>query len=307
MGGSRGYTRLAALTVALTIALVGLGSLVRTTGSGLGCPDWPLCYGSVIPPMDGAAWLEWSHRTLAAVVGLLIVAVAAWTWRRSPSPSRRAIAVALVALLAAQALLGRETVHRELPPELVATHLATAMVLLGLLAWLASPLRPARFTPWQAGTVRLTAVLIATVVLMGTWVVASGAGLACSTWPACAEAPVPLRDGETLHTVQWLHRLAVVAGVLALGVQARLLVRSHDRGVRVAVHAALGLYLVQMVVGALNVWWTLPIGLQVLHLVLASTIWVVCVYLVAVVRPEAGAWERSRRLAPGAPVQGGAV
>ena len=117
--GGREMTRyqwLTVLTAGATLALIAVGAIVRTTGSGLGCPDWPLCQGGLIPPAERTAIIEYSHRTLAAVVGLLIVATAIVTLRlRREDAAARGLAVASLPLLGLQAWLGRETVLRELP------------------------------------------------------------------------------------------------------------------------------------------------------------------------------------------------
>src|SRR5690349_17346265 len=80
--------RLALGTAAVMFALIVVGSIVRTTGSGLACPDWPLCHGRLIPPLQFNILIEWFHRLLALVVGLLLLATAAWTLLR---PGTRAI------------------------------------------------------------------------------------------------------------------------------------------------------------------------------------------------------------------------
>src|SRR5437870_10431996 len=127
----KGFRALSVATAVATFALVVLGGVVRVSGSGLGCPDWPLCHGRVLPPLELHSIIEYSHRTTASLTSALVVltAVVAWlAWRK-----RRDIVipatVALV-LLVVQVLLGAITVRLELPPMIVLAHLATAMALL---------------------------------------------------------------------------------------------------------------------------------------------------------------------------------
>ena len=132
------FQLLATTTVIATLVLVAIGAIVRTTGSGLGCPDWPLCHGAWHPPAEKTAIIEYSHRTAAAIVGVLVMATVyvalRYHWRDA---TLRWLSIASLPLLGFQALLGRETVERELPPEVVTFHLATAMVLLAVLALIA--------------------------------------------------------------------------------------------------------------------------------------------------------------------------
>lgn len=274
-GGSDAYRRFSLLTVAATILLIGAGSVVRTSGSGLGCPDWPLCHGQVLPPLDRTALIEWSHRTIAAATGAMVLVVAAWTWLRYRTNRLRAVAsLAVVPLLIVQALLGREAVVRELPPAVVATHLLAGMLLLAALVVLATPRRIATVesTP---GTLRpyvhLALAASALTIILGAVMVAEGGAYACTSWPGCAEAELPWQ-ASGLHLLHWLHRggtvFAVLTAVLLTARAWRVTEAAHARCVATAV---LTLYALQAVLGAANVLWQPGIA-RVGHLVLAAVI-----------------------------------
>ena len=131
------FQKLAAATVVTTVLLVTIGVVVRATGSGMGCPDWPLCHNGVLPPLDDTqAWLEWIHRTVAAIIGFEILGLALLALR--DHRDRRSIlwpTLAAVVLVGFQAWLGRETVRLNNSGESVTAHLAAAMALLGLLVY----------------------------------------------------------------------------------------------------------------------------------------------------------------------------
>src|SRR3981081_3390006 len=127
----KAFRALSVATAVVTYALVVLGGVVRFPGSGLGCPDWPLCHGRLLPPLNVHAIIEYSHRTtasLTSVLGVLTALVAWLAWRH-----RRDIvipATIALGLLVVQVVLGAITVRLELPPMIVLAHLATAMALL---------------------------------------------------------------------------------------------------------------------------------------------------------------------------------
>ena len=132
------FQKLAALTLATTLLLVVVGVIVRATDSGLGCPDWPLCYGQLIPPLDDPkAWIEWIHRDIAAIIGFQILGLAFLAVRdHRDRPSLLWPSFAAVGLVGFQAWLGRETVRLGNSGESVTAHLAAAMTLVGLLVFL---------------------------------------------------------------------------------------------------------------------------------------------------------------------------
>lgn len=309
------YQWLAVTTVVLTLVLIAVGAIVRTTGSGLGCPDWPLCHGRLLPPAERTAIIEYSHRSLAALVGLLVVATALVTLRRRRNDSTaRALAVASLPLLGLQAWLGKVTVERELPAEVVTFHLGTALVLLAVLALIAlfalmGETREVIDSAERRSFFRVTvgaAVVTGGVLLIGAYVVGSGATTACTTWPSCLEAPIPFLDGGQLQDVHWLHRITVVVGLGAVAVVAfaAAQLRTDAAAVRTGAQALVGLYALQIAVGGLNVLTKFSDAALVAHLALGAAIWAVLVLLVvgARLRPVASALEAEP--APPAPRTG---
>ena len=297
IGSMTGYQRLTVLTAVATLVLIGVGALVRTTGSGLGCPDWPFCYGQIIPPAEKMAIIEYSHRTLAMVVGFLIMGTA-WVTLRHHSDDRpaRTLAIISLPLLFLQAWFGKVIVERELPAEVVMIHLGTALALLAMLAVIAafSVLGPARRrveSSERASVLRIAhiaAIVIAGVLMVGAYTVGSDAGVACTTWPSCAEGAVPFVDGGRLQHIHWLHRITVVAGLAAIGVLAMAATNMRERTpiLERAVWAALALYGVQIAIGALNILSGFAELVLVAHLAVGSAIWALLVLIIVVGRFE---------------------
>jgi heme A synthase len=276
-------------TVAATLLLITIGAIVRTTESGLGCPDWPLCYGQIIPPAEKTAIIEWSHRTVASIVGLLVVASTLVALRQHRNDRLVFwIAIPVLPLLAIQAWLGKITVERELPPEIVAIHLSTALVLLALLSLIAaySFLGTDR-ARWgdrdHDGLLRvsvLATAVTAVVLVIGSYVVGTGAGYACSDWPGCSQATIPFLDGGRLQHIHWLHRITVVIGAAVIALLAYFVLsemRDPDPLLRKAAHSLIGLYAVQIVIGALNPLTDFSTAAQVAHLAVGSAIWALLV------------------------------
>jgi heme o synthase len=284
------FTWLAAATVAMTFVLVIVGVVVRSTGSGLGCPEWPTCHGSWIPPFDDVhAIIEWSHRSTAAIVGLLAFALgvsAVVGYRR-----RREIlwpSIGAFLLVVFQAVLGKITVESELSGEIVTAHLATAMALFALVIYLLIRSRyPARLAPsaardgftWLAA---ITAAATYVLLLLGVHVCATGTTMAFPDWPLMHGSLLPVLTDTT--TPQFLHRWAgVLVGLLvvATAVAALRTQGAHRFVVWLAVLAAV-LFPLQGVVGAFQIFFQLAPWTQVLHLGLAAAIWGLLFALVVV-------------------------
>src|SRR6266516_3592989 len=190
----RAHSMIAPLSLAAAIAtylLIVVGAVVRVSGSGLGCPDWPLCHGRIVPPLETGAIIEYTHRLVGALASplILISCAAAWLSRRQ----QRALAVPAIlvpVLLAIQIGLGAVVVKLELPAMVVLVHFGFAMLILGLLTWVAVWARPAprllgmptAGSAVPAGIVRLigaTTGLVLVLILSGAYVQASGATWAC--------------------------------------------------------------------------------------------------------------------------------
>ncbi|HYM50354.1 MAG TPA: heme o synthase [Candidatus Limnocylindrales bacterium] len=271
---------LAVAAAVVTYGLVVLGGVVRVSGSGLGCPDWPLCHGHLLPPLNVHAIIEYSHRTTATLASTLLVltAAAAWLFARR-RPDIRWPALIAVLLLVLQVALGAITVLLELPPIIVLAHLATAQALLGAACITAA----AAVLPWD-GTrsqdrpsfraARLAAGATYLLIVSGSLVVGTGASSACTGWPLCGGGLSLSFD--RLPLVQLLHRgVAAALGIVILGALLTVLRRSgRSAAVRLWVAFTVTALALQVAVGAAVVLLHLPPALRGLHLALATAVWV---------------------------------
>ena len=284
---SRFFVYLASATVLLTVGLIVFGAIVRVTDSGLGCGnEWPLCHGSLIPPLDNiTAWIEWTHRLFAVLIGLFGLAMlimAIRTYRKSDLLVFGATVIAAV-LYAAQSALGAIVVKLDLPPTMVTLHLGTAMLLLAalLIAALSAVYQPQGHYERDNFTLLayITAALSFVIILTGALVRGSGATLACIDWPLCNGSVLPFNQG-TLQTIHWLHRLAVVG----LGAALLLLVwqvwaaRPSVLMRRLALAAGIA-YLIQAGVGAFFVLTSAAPEWGAVHVGFAALTWALLVAL----------------------------
>ena len=281
---------LALLSSLATYALIALGGTVRATNSGLACPDWPRCHGQLIPPLETHILIEYSHRLAAATVGLLIVgtAIAAWLWYRE-NRFVLAGAAAAVALLIGQVLIGAVTVNLELPDTVVALHLSIALMLLATLiatavgaVWWQRPGPSAAGggpggRSGVAGLAFAAALATLALILVGSYVANSGAGLVYSDWPLFNGKLIS--SGGRLADLHYAHRLlAAVVGALVLALAVRIWRRERRPALVAAIAFALAAYVAEVLVGAVNVWLELPTSTRIIHLALASAVWSALVF-----------------------------
>jgi cytochrome c oxidase assembly protein subunit 15 len=208
----RSFNRLVAFTLVLTLFLIMLGAYVRLTDAGLGCPDWPGCYGKLTPTMAsehisaavteqggehgpvsmGKAWREMVHRYIASGLGLLIIAIAVLAWRRREQLGQSPwLATSLVGVVILQGLFGKWTVTLLLKPAIVTGHLLGGMLTFSLLLWLwcRQQAQPRYVDPEPMasliGPARIALALVSLQIFLGGWTSTNYAALACTDFPTC--------------------------------------------------------------------------------------------------------------------------
>ena len=306
----RWLRRLALGIAVLAFVVAVLGAWVRLTGAGLGCPDWPGCYGRMVIGPDGTrlgaaieggkAWREMVHRYFAGALGLGIVALAAVAVRdrRRGAGGPIGLPVALVVLVAFQAALGAWTVTLRLQPVVVVAHLLGGMAILGLLwrLFLGPPSPAGGSRPgWVRPAVVAGLAVLVVQIALGGWTSANYAALACPDFPTCHGSWWPdgdygagfrlwqesgSRSGfeggvlavEARIAIHVMHRIGALVTVLYLGgLCAATMWRGRpDRGLATAALVVLGLLVVQAGLGVSNVWLGLPLGIAVAHNAVAA-------------------------------------
>lgn len=274
---------LAAAGFALTIEtflLISLGGLVRNAGAGLSCPDWPLCFGQVVPPMDYQVFLEWFHRLMAGSISVFLLGLSlAIALNAELRAKVGVLCVMAVCFLAGQVVLGGLTVLGLLGPHWVSSHLAVALLFFGtslvMTLKLIDSARPARaaVAPRRLMIAAFGATgVLYLQILLGGLVSSNYAGLACTDFPTCNGAWVPAFDG--LVAIHFLHRVGAVVATTALVAffaLARKRVQSRrGRAALLAVPALLG---VQVFFGVSAVLMKLPLPVSVAHLATATALW----------------------------------
>jgi heme A synthase len=282
---SQGFRRLALATVAATDSGLGCGP------GGSGFHGWPLCRGNVIPGASIHTFIEYSHRTVASAVAILMLALAALAWRRyrtNRAIVRASFAAALLVL--AQGLLGAATVEKDLSEPLVAAHLGLAMMLLALAIYIWRASRPGvagaepvdggpRFRPLAVASSGLVfCTIVAGGYMAGTqhygrpdYHLGDGAHHACGKeFPACNGSFLPFGKSR-LVDIHLTHRVFMYLTVIA--VVALVVMALRRRVLTSWAWGLLGILFVQVLLGALNVWLDEYEALIVAHLAVATVLW----------------------------------
>ncbi|WP_035054536.1 COX15/CtaA family protein [Andreprevotia chitinilytica] len=308
-------------TVVWTFCLAMLGAYVRLSDAGLGCPDWPGCYGRITPPeqqheiahaekhfggeVDPAkGWKEMVHRYCVGGLSLLLLAALILTARhRRELNVNVPMLLAPVAVIVFQALLGMWTVTLKLMPIVVTSHLIGGLTLLATITLIASRASLSQQALSGRSWVWLALVVVIAQIVLGGWVSSNYAGLACDGFPACrgSFAPPPgLLDAlhpdrqlgltasgapltiDHLAAIHWLHRLGALVVLAVVGGLAWRLRRIQPRWAKL-----LGLALVvQLTLGIVNAVYSLPLPAAVAHNGGAGLLVVLLTALLASTRSE---------------------
>ena len=297
------YALITVVALAALSLIVVTGAAVRLTGSGLGCPDWPKCYGQVVAPLEFHAVIEYGNRLITGFVGIVVIAACALAWFRRPFRWHLALFGALLPIgVLGQAILGALVVKHHLKPELVIGHYILSMILLDAafaLAWCA------RYAPHErrrssdrlgVWAVRALVPVGQLTILLGTITTASG------PHPGDHRGELVQRfDFRGAETLEWMvQRHGVMAALFGLAAVAVWLILRRPGGDRRAlrpVAVLIGLIAAQGVLGIAQYNLELPAGLVWLHIVLAVLNWLAVLWSVG----AAGRIEPRTSAAPAEP------
>jgi heme a synthase len=283
----RRYAQVTLVALAALALIVLTGAAVRLTDSGLGCPDWPRCYGGTTPPLETHAVIEYGNRLLTGFVGLAVIAAAVLAFFRKPFRWHLALFGALLPVgVVGQAILGALVVEYHLAPGLVMSHFILSMMLLDAafaLAWCS------RYEPWERrrSRDRLGVWSVRALIPFGQLTIAAGTVATASGPHAGAHA------GQLVHrftfegsqTLEWVVQrhaaIATVYGLAAVGVWFLLRRPGGDRRAVKPLTVVLGLLALQGAVGGLQWYLELPTEIVWVHIAIATGNWLAMLWTVA--------------------------
>ena len=327
------FRRLALLGAALAATVVVLGAWVRLTDAGLGCPDWPGCYGHVYPQADhnfSKAIHEMIHRYFATTLGAIILGLLAWAlWNRKARGQPLKAVALLFVLVCLQGALGALTVTLLLKPLIVTAHLLGGLSTLGILWWLSLRPEQRQLTRGELALRKFALVGLAALALqiaLGGWTSSNYAAVACPDLPTCQQSwwpPMDFRDAFVLWrgldidytggvlanpariAIHVTHRIGALAlGLILIFVGATTFVRAQSRALRVIGGLLVCAVLLQIGIGVSMVHFGMPLGVATMHNAGAALLVICTVTLLRLLwpepaaRPEATITVRPERLRP---------
>ena len=276
------YKVVALLSLVVSFIQIALGGFVRASESGLGCPDWPLCHGKIIPPFEFHTLIEYSHRLNGSLLGILVAVLLILCIMRYRRDKQLMLAnYAAFTLVVSAGILGGITVITELAWWIRLIHLGIAQFLAACLMYITykfafdnlsndySYLNPIRAWKWKK---ILCVSLVFLLIVSGSYMVGIGASSSCSSWPLCKGLSIP--DGMS-YQVHMGHRYISVVTLAFVGyISIELMI--HAKGnklIKRVTHSALGLLGIQIILGAVTVWSGFSSHMKVTHLSVATLVW----------------------------------
>ena len=309
------FRRLALLGAALAATVVVLGAWVRLTDAGLGCPDWPGCYGHFYPQADhnfSKAIHEMIHRYFATTLGSIILGLLAWAlWNRKARGQPLKAVALLFVLVCLQGALGALTVTQLLTPLIVTAHLLGGLSTLGVLWWLSLTPERREMSSRELGLRKFALLGFAALALqiaLGGWTSSNYAAVACPDLPTCQQSWWPhmdFRDAFTLWrgldinytggvlanpartAIHVTHRIgALVAGLILITLGAATFARAQGRALKVIGGLLIGAVVLQIGIGVSMVHFGMPLPLATLHNAGAALLVICTVTLLRLLWPE---------------------
>jgi heme a synthase len=262
---NRGLHAFALLLAGATFVLIFVGGLVKSTGSELSVPDWPLAFGKLIPSLQGGVLFEYSHRVAAGMVSILTLAMMVWAILREPRRWVRTLAIVAFALVITQAVLGGITVLFLIPLPIAMAHTATANAFFCVVVALAiftspwfiesTPREESRATVSLAMLAAITTGIIYLQILIGALMRHLSAGLAIPDFPTSFGQAIPPLWNEFI-AINFIHRCGAVVVTCVVGwTVARVLTRHRDEPeLRRPALALILLLTAQICLGAITIW-----------------------------------------------------
>jgi cytochrome c oxidase assembly protein subunit 15 len=274
--------RLTFLTLFSTYILIVFGGYVASSESGMGCgPEWPLCNGVYIPSLHGETLVEYVHRVIGIVLGIMTIILCIQIFQLKPSFRVRLATYWMLTLFIIQILLGAIVVVRDLPATIITIHLLVAMIYMALLIFI-----------WRSYTwenqfnlnnsydntgirryilthIHIILVLLLITITLGAYIKHEQYGLACD-WLGCRETFLPSDDSQLLQT---LHRIfAVITTIYTLLFAGWIFTKSRDQNLRKRVVLAVIVVIAQMLVGIIAIITNLELSWAVTHLAIATAL-----------------------------------
>jgi cytochrome c oxidase assembly protein subunit 15 len=315
------FRRLALAGAILAAAVVVLGAWVRLTDAGLGCPDWPGCYGHIYPSGGHAdaqpsfhftkALHEMIHRYFATTLGMVIIVLLVWAVRFRKDRGRPLMPAALLfAVVCLQGALGALTVTLLLKPLIVTAHLLGGLTTLGLLCWLSQTPQTRQLTRREDSLRKYAWVGLAALIIqiaLGGWTSTNYAAVACPDFPTCQHSwwpPMDYRDAFVLWrglgidyeggvlanparvAIHFTHRLgAMLAGSILISLGILTAMRATSQRLILAGRLLVAAIVIQISIGVATVHWGIPLPLATLHNAGAAFLVISMVTLLRALRP----------------------